>query len=75
MKRHGPLLDPPATTTAEALQAVRVRTDTFPVLLQAVYDARYSGVVLLHCENGIPRTAEFPAQQIHLAPVREGGGS
>lgn len=49
------LLAPPRT----------VETD-FAVLLQSLYDRRYTGPITLHFACGEPKVAEFPAPQIKL---------
>ena len=59
-------------TIAEALDAVVVVEEDLFTLLQAIYVRRFSGVILLHCQNGLPKRAEFPGTQVTLAPAREG---
>lgn len=36
------------------------RQPSFADFLTQLYDARYSGQVVLHCENGVPRVVEIP---------------
>lgn len=52
---------------ADALALIRQEDAAFADLLTELYDARYTGTVLLHTVNGIPRVVEFPSRQVRLA--------
>jgi hypothetical protein len=64
----------PLTLTA-ALAEVEQQEATLATLLQALYDSRFTGSLLLYCRNGVPRVAEFPSTRVQLAPLPKLGGS
>ena len=54
----------------EALAAVVHEDAAFAALLEQLYAAHYTGTVLLHFADGLPRTAEFPARRTRLLRIR-----
>lgn len=56
-------------TIAEALAAVEPVEDDFPTLLLTLHQTRYTGTVLLHVVNGVPKVVELPSRQIRLRTV------
>lgn len=63
-----------ATALDDALD-VPTEAATLATLLERLHAARFSGVVLLHWQNGVPRVAEFPSLQVRLSPLPKAGGS
>ena len=51
---------------AEALRKVTTTDLDFFTLLAEIYAHGYTGAVLLHCVNGVPKCAEFPSRQVRL---------
>jgi hypothetical protein len=35
-------------------------------LLETIYRRRYTGMIVLHCHNGVPKVAAFPSIQLTL---------
>lgn len=53
--------------TPELAEAL-AQSQTFPALLQAIYEARYTGKLVLDCYCGVPQQVELP--QPPPTPVR-----
>ena len=43
-----------------AVRAAAMPTATFSALLEAIYDARFTGVVVVHCKEGRPQLIDIP---------------
>ena len=56
-----------ATVDHALASAASQESDLFTVL-EAIYVRRFSGAVLVHCANGVPRMVEFPGVQVRLPP-------
>jgi len=55
-------------TVIEALTRVELTEQDFCALLAAIYGQKYTGMLILHCHEGVPKRAEFPALQVTLSP-------
>jgi hypothetical protein len=55
---------------ADALDRIQRSEDDFATVLTAIFTRGYTGAVLLHCVNGVPKVVEFPSQQVRLRPGR-----
>lgn len=61
----------PRSPTTQALDRVITREDDFATLLDALFSRRYTGAILLHFRNGVPKIVELPGVQI---TIRAGEG-
>ena len=45
-------------------------TPTFAQTLASLYDQRFTGTIILHCVEGVPKVVEWPQPsiQVRLAP-------
>jgi len=54
------------TALEEALTTIEREDQDLFALLRSIYAEHYSGMVILHCQNGVPKRAEFPSKQVTL---------
>ena len=50
-----------------ALTAVEVSDGDLFALLTEIYGTKFTGMLILHCIDGVPKRAEFPARQVRLS--------
>ena len=50
-----------------ALADLRRDDTAFADLLVEIFTLQYTGSIVLHCVNGVPKVAEFPARQVRLS--------
>jgi hypothetical protein len=53
-------------TARQALDRRLVREQSFFQVLEEVYAQQYTGMLIVHCHDGQPKTVEFPGQQVRL---------
>lgn len=51
---------------ADALADTRTDDATFPALLQEIYASKYTGAIVIHVADGIPRVVQFMGRQVRL---------
>lgn len=62
-------------TLAEALTTIEREDQDLFALLSSIYAEKYTGMVILHCSDGVPRKAEFPSKQVRLQSGLDKGRS
>ena len=51
---------------ATTLTAIDVTEGDLFALLTEIYGTKFTGMVILHCIDGVPKRAEFPSRQVTL---------
>lgn len=54
------------TPIKSALTTIERDDQDLFALLQSIYAEKYTGMVILHCADGVPKGAEFPSKQVRL---------